>query len=144
MSENRRRILDLLAEGKITVDEAERLLSATGEPAGQVSTVGIAEQARKPQPKFLRVVIEPAEGPGAKQERVNIRVPVALLRAGMKFASVIPYAASSQINEKLKEQGIDMDIRDLKLEDLEKLVDALSELEVDVDGPLEKVRIYFE
>lgn len=144
MSENRRRILDLLSEGKITVDEAERLLSVAGEPAGQVSTVGIAEQPRKPQPKFLRVVVEPAEGPGSKPERVNVRVPVALLRAGMKFASVIPSAASSQINQKLKEQGIDMDIRDLKLEDLEKLVDALSELEVDVDSPEAKVRVYFE
>ena len=106
--------------------------------------MGVVEQTRKPQPKFLRVVIEPGDGTGAKQERVNVRVPVALLRAGMKFASVIPNAASGQINEKLKEQGIDLDIRDLKLEDLEKLVDALSELEVDIDGPGEKVRVYFE
>jgi len=144
MSENRRRILDLLAEGKINVDEAERLMATMGERVDEGATVGVAEQTRKPQPKFLRVVIEPAEGLGAKQERVNVRVPVALLRAGMKFASVIPNAASSQINQKLKEQGIDMDIRDLKLEDLEKLVDDLSELEVDVDSPEAKVRIYFE
>ncbi|MBL7166985.1 MAG: hypothetical protein ISS55_10995 [Dehalococcoidales bacterium] len=144
MSENRRRILDLLSEGKINVDEAERLLATMGEHAGEGTTVGVAEQTRKPQPRFLRVVIEPAEGPGAKQERVNVRVPVALLRAGMKFASVIPNAASGQINQKLKEQGIDMDIRDLKLEDLAKLVDALSELEVDVDSPEAKVRVYFE
>ncbi len=144
MSENRRRILDLLAEGKINVDEAERLLATMGEHAGEGAAVGVVEQTRKSQPKFLRVMIGPAEGMGGKQERVNVRVPVALLRAGMKFASVIPNAASSQINEKLKEQGIDMDIRDLKLEDLEKLVDDLSELEVDIDGPGEKVRVYFE
>ena len=144
MSENRRRILDLLAEGKINVDEAERLLAAMGENAGEGAAVGVMEQTRKPQPKFLRVVIEPSGVPGAKKERVNVRVPVALLRAGMKFASVIPNAASSQINQKLQEQGIDMDIRDLILEDLEKLVDSLSELEVDVDGPGEKLRVYFE
>ncbi len=144
MSEDRRRILDLLSEGKINVDEAERLLATMGEHAGEGATVGVVERVRKPQPKFLRVVVEPAEGMGGKQERVNIRVPVALLRAGMKFASVIPNAASGQINQKLKEQGIDMDIRDLKLEDLEKLVDDLSELEVDVDSPEAKVRVYFE
>jgi hypothetical protein len=144
MSENRRRILGLLSEGKINIDEAERLLTTMGEHVDEGTTVGVAEQVRKPQPRFLRVVVEPIEGPGAKQEHVNVRVPVALLRAGMKFASVIPNAASGQINEKLKEQGIDIDIRDLKLEDLEKLVDALSELQVDVDSPQAKVRVYFE
>ena len=144
MSENRRRILDLLAEGKITVDEAERLFSVTGEPAGEMAVTGGGEPARKSQPKFLRVVVEPAEGPEAKQEHVNIRVPFALLRAGVKFASVIPNAASSQINKKLSEQGLDLDVRDLKLEDLEKLVDTLSELQVDVDSPEAKVRVFFE
>ena len=144
MNENRRRILDLLAGGKITVEEAERLLSTMGEPTGGVVVAAGEESARKPQPKYLRVVVEPAEGPGAKQERVNVRVPVALLRAGMKFASVIPNAASSQINEKLREKGIDLDVRDLKLEDMEKLVDALSELQVDVDSPEAKVRVFFE
>ena len=144
MSENRRRILDLLAGGKVTVDEAERLLSTVGAPAGETVVTPGGEPARKPQPKYLRVVVEPGEGSEGKKEHVNIRVPFALLRAGMKFASVIPNAASSQINEKLKEKGIDLDVRDLKLEDLEKLVDALSELQVDVDSPHEKVRVFFE
>jgi len=144
MSDNRRRILDLLAEGKVTVDEAERLLSATGEAPGGVAITTGEDTTRKPQPKYLRVIVEPAGGPGAKQEHVNVRVPVDLLRAGMKFASVIPKAASSQINEKLHEQGIDLDVRDLKLEDLEKLVDALSELQVNLDSPDAKVRVFFE
>jgi len=147
MSENRRRILDMLAGGKISADEAERLLAAMEQPAGGEAGTAGSEQAGKKQPKFLRVVVGQPEGtePGGGEQRVNVRVPMALLRAGMKFASVIPAAASTQINEKLKEQGLEIDIRDIKLEDLEKLVDALSELEVDVGGPRgESVRIYFE
>jgi len=144
VSENRKRILDMLAQGKVTVEEAERLLSTIGEPSGEVVSVGTAEGAAKAQPKFLRVVVEPAPGQDAKQDRVNIRIPVAVLRAGIKFASFIPTMASTQINEQLRKQGIDLDIRDLKFEDLEKVVDSLGELQVDVDTPQEKVAIYFE
>ncbi|HEY90552.1 MAG TPA: DUF2089 domain-containing protein [Dehalococcoidia bacterium] len=144
MSDNRRRILDLLAEGKINVEEAERLLSASGGETEEKTTSDIAQQPRKSQPKFLRVVVEPQEGSGGKQDRVNVRVPMALLRAGVRFASVIPSAASGHINEQLKEKGIDIDVRDIKLDDLEKLVDAMSELQVDVDNTEGKVRVYFE
>lgn len=144
MSENRRRILDLLAEGKINVEEAERLLSVAGGQTGERVTAGIAQQSHKPQPKFLRVVVEPQEGSGGKQERVNVRVPMALLRAGVKFASLIPSVASTHINEQLKGQGIDIDIRDIKLDDLVTLVDAMSDLQVDVDNSEGKVRVYFE
>ena len=39
MNEDRKRILDLLAEGKITADEAERLIAAMGgERAGPSAT----------------------------------------------------------------------------------------------------------
>ena len=34
MTENRRQVLDMLAQGKITVEEAERLLSLVDQPTG--------------------------------------------------------------------------------------------------------------
>ena len=34
MTENRRQILDMLSQGKITVDEAERLMTVVDQPAG--------------------------------------------------------------------------------------------------------------
>ncbi len=34
MTENRRQILDMLSQGKITVDEAERLMAVVDEPRG--------------------------------------------------------------------------------------------------------------
>jgi hypothetical protein len=48
------------------------------------------------------------------------------------------------VNEALDKRGLGADLRNLKPEDLEQLVDALSDLEVDVQGGKEKVRIYVE
>ena len=144
MSDNRRRILDMLAEGKIKPDEAERLLAAVDQPSDSESATTDVAQGRRRNFKYLRIVVEPAEGPNAKQEHVNIRVPAALLRAGVRFASFIPAAAADTVNERLREQGIDLDLRKIKLEDLEQIVDVMSELTVDVHNPKGNVRVFFE
>ena len=39
MNEERRKILDMLAQGKITVDEAEKLLAAVGETGATAAHV---------------------------------------------------------------------------------------------------------
>ena len=63
MSEETRRVLDLLAQGKITVDEADRLLAAirpvsTGSAATgtAAATTGTAT-GEAPSPKYLRITI---------------------------------------------------------------------------------------
>ena len=143
MIENRKRVLDMLAEGKITSDEAERLLYAIDRPPTPVESGG--EQPR-PAAKYLRVVVEPGvdgdENGGG--ERVNIRIPMALIRAGVKLAALVPASAATGINEALRSKGLDLDVRSLKTDELEKLIDALRDLEVDVHSPNERVRIYVE
>jgi len=146
MTENRRRILDMLAEGKIKVDEAERLLAAAEQPAG--SEVGVSDivQAGKPKAKYIRVVVEPDPEGGSevKRERVNIRVPLSIIRAGIKLRALMPSDAATKVNDALQSKGIDWDLRNLKDEDLEQLVTALSDLEVDVQDGKQKVHIYVE
>lgn len=144
MSDNQRRILDMLAEKKISVDEAQRLLSLI-EPEGDTETKtprGASEKKR--DLKYFRIVVNPKAGAGAEKERVNVRVPIKLIRAGMKLTSLIPAHASDQVNEALREKGIDFDVRNLKEEDFEELVEALSDLEVDVESGQEKVHVYVE
>ena len=142
MTENRRRILDMLSQGKISVDEAERLLSLVEQPQG--GRTGTSEETKQ-QHKYLRVVVEPtADADPENQERVNIRVPIALIRTGVKFTSLIPSTATTRVNEALGKQGIDIDLRNLKEEDLEQLVDALRDLEVDVQDGKQKVRVFVE
>ena len=138
MTENRRQILDMLAQGQITADEAERLLSLVDQPQGAADAGG----SRKTAPKYLRVVVQGGDGP--ESEHVNIRVPMGLIRAGVRLASVLPSSAASKINEKLQENGVPFDLGKIKAEDLETLVDSLNDLEVDVKDGNEKVRIYVE
>ena len=142
MTENRRQVLDMLAQGKITVEEAERLLSLVDQPAGAEARGAATSETGKPAPKYLRVVIDDGDGP--QSEHVNIRVPMGLIRAGVRLASVLPSNATSKINEKLEEQGIPIDLGKIKAEDLEDLVNSLNDLQVDVQDGNEKVRIYVE
>ena len=145
-NDHRRQILDMLAQQKISVEEADRLLSLIQESAAGESRTGATADTRKSSPKFLRVVVEPdTEKEGNEGgERVNIRVPMGLIRAGVKLAGLIPKDATARVNESLRKQGIGIDLGNLTVENLEELVDAIADLEVDVQGGKQKVRIYVE
>jgi len=146
MPENQKRILEMLAEKKITVEEAERLLALTTSE-GVAENAGSAESlARKSAPKYLRVEVRPGSSneSSSQAERVNVRVPINLIRAGMKFTSLIPPHAADKVHDALKEKGVDFDLRNLKMNDIEELVEALSYLEVDVESGKEKVHVYVE
>ena len=138
MSEERRKILEMLADGKLKVDEAERLLAAL---AGNSESAPHDTQS-KTKPKYLRVLVEPASD-NKTGDRVNIRVPLNLIRAGLKWASFIPQHAQGKVNEALQEKGIQMDINKLKPEDLEELVLNLNDLQVEVEGN-ETVKVFCE
>lgn len=134
MSEERRKILEMLADRKIAVDEAERLLAAVSEtPAAPASAKG---------PRYLRVLVEPA--PGNKEgDRVNIRVPLNLVRAGLKFASFIPPQVQEKVNAELKEKGVPFDLSRFDPRDVEALLVHLNDLTVEVEGK-ENVRVFCE
>ena len=138
MNEEKRKILDMLAQGKITVDEADRLLAAIG-----ADTPGTpAGASGRPAWKYLRVQIEPGSG-SESGDRVNIRVPYKLIKAGLKFASFIPREAQIKVNEALREKGMDFDLSKISFGDLEEIVANLDDMTVEVDGQ-DKVRIFCE
>jgi hypothetical protein len=126
------------------VEEADRLLetvSAGG--AASAGTAGTAEVApARGGRKYLRVQVEPgSDSPG--QERVNIRVPMKLIRAGIKLAAFLPGNTKAQVSDALREKGIDADLSKLSAQDIEELVSNLDDLTVNVEGK-ETVRIYAE
>ena len=145
MGENQKRILQMLAEGKISVEEASRLLSLVGE---EQSTGGeeVAMKKDKPAPKYLYVRVEPKEGHHlhAEHGRVNVRIPVGLIRAGMKLKALIPPQVADDVNKAMKEKGIGFDIRNLKDEYIDELIGALSETEISVDSEEAEVRVHAE
>lgn len=139
MNEERRQILEMLSTGKITTDEAERLLAALeqGKPAAPASGAGPT------RPKYLRVMVEDRSEKDSKTQ-VNVRVPMQLLRAGVKLAGLIPLPALNRVNEALNEKGMPVDFSQLKPENLEELVDQLTDLTVDVDQDDAKVKVFCE
>lgn len=144
MTDNQKRILEMLAENKINVDEAQRLLKAIEPEKGSETGEIHNSIEQKLNPKYIRVTVIPNHESDASAEKVNIRVPISLIRAGMKLTSLIPPHAYDHINEAIKEKGIDFDLRNLKTEDISEVIDALSDLEVDVENGREKVRVYVE
>jgi len=143
MSENRKRILQMLAEGKISVDEAQSLLSAIG---GEQAPAGKSSTASAVSPKYLYVVVEPKPGASMQHQhgRVNVRVPIGLIRAGMKLAALIPPEAADKVDSALKEKGFSFDVRRIKDEDIEELISALQDSEINVESDEETVRVRAE
>ena len=145
MPENRQKILEMLDAKKISVEEAMKLLDAVERPGSGPGSPPASGRAIK----YLRVLVDSPQGHTDEHGRhhgpgkVNIRVPVALIRAGMKFTSLLPREASDQIESELKKKGVSFNIKNIKDEDIEDLIQALAELEVDVDSG-EKVRVFAE
>jgi len=138
MNDNRRQILDMLAQGKITAEEAERLIAAL-ERGG----AGAAAMTETDKVKYLRVLVDTID-PMAGPTKVNVRVPMQLLRAGVRLTGVIPASAREEVNNALRKEGIPFDINNLTPQNLEELVEQLRELTVDVNNDNTKVRVFCE
>lgn len=143
MSDNRRQVLDMLAAGQITVEEADRLIAAIEDRPAPAAATGLAERPAT-APRYLRVianVVDDDEG-----IKVNVRVPLQLLRAGVRLASLIPPQAQDEVNTALRQHGVGLDLSQIKPENLDELIDHLGDLIVDVDGERNnmKVRVFCE
>ena len=145
--DEKKKILEMLSSGKITVAEAEQLLAAVGQAQGAASgdTMATAPMAGldKKKPKYLRIEVktQPSEdGPG---DNVNVRVPFNLLRAGVRLAQLMPANVRGQVQEGLESSGLNIDLSKVKPEDLDQIVDQLADFQVDVDGK-DKVKIFVE
>ncbi len=145
MAEERARILEMLAKGTISVDEAQKLLDALkangdSSEGSAAAAAPVVAKGPKGQLKFLRVTVN-----GTNGDNVNVRVPLGLLRAGMKLTSLIPPEAMGKLSSKMKESGMPFDLASLKQDDIEALIESLGEMEVNVDSNNgDKVRVYCE
>ncbi len=143
MSEEVRRVLNMLAEGKINAAEAEQLIKALEEkrdpdPPG-------TDEAKKRQPRFLRITVEDCGKGEEGGDRANIRIPLSFLKAGMKLGACLPGGQGDRLRTKLREKGIDLDGLKDDLSSIEDIVAGLGDLSIDVEGKnKEKVRIVCE
>ena len=142
MSMETRKVLDMLAAGKITPEEAEKLLGrlsagAAGgraaEPQEEAQALAAGRKAACP-PRYLRIVVDSAE-----REDVNIRLPIGLIRTGLQLSTMIP----GSVGKRLSERGIDL--AHLGGLDDEELIAELAALQVEIGGgDGETIRIFCE
>jgi hypothetical protein len=146
MSEDLRSILNMLSQGTLNAEQAERLIAAL-DRAPKAALPGGERQGQVPArraAKYLRVTVDTEEGYKGPT-KVNIRVPMQLLRAGVRLSSLIPAEAREKVNTAMQRKGYaGFDLKDLKPENLEELIAQLEDLTLDVDQEKTKVRIYCE
>jgi len=142
MDDPKKKILEMVASGKISVEEASALLDKlddvipdpkqpeapedAGQQARPVPPPVAPEVTEHPTPRrarYLRVHVQSSDG-----DEVNVRVPFSLIKTGIKLGSLLPREASQAIDQ----SGVDLS----KLAELdgEELIEALSELQVDVES----------
>jgi hypothetical protein len=144
-TDDSRRILELLAQGKITVEEADQLLRAFkdgGRPADQEQPR--PQTSAKPSPRWVRVTIDRAESNGRPAKTVTIRMPLSIARSGLKLGAMFPRLAHGQFADRLREQGIDVDFSKIDPSQFDKLFDEMGEMDVDVDEGRAHIRIRCE
>ncbi len=131
MSQERMKVLEMLAEGKISAADADRLLAKLEEtPENAAAT----DEESRPRSRFLRIEVD-----GPDRDKVNVRVPMGFLRAGLKLGTVLP----TRVRERLAARGIDLG--EISQDDAEGFLKGLEELDVRIDeGDKECVRIYSE
>jgi len=150
MSAETKRVLELLTEGKISAEDAEKLIDKlSGSAANHAGTpapsreaasserggAGAAGGARKP--RFLRIVVE---RPG--RDHVNMRVPIPLARTRGLLGLLSP-RVTERLAERLAEQGIDL--KGLATMTEEEFANAIENTNVDITkGNGKKVRVFCE
>jgi hypothetical protein len=141
MSDESRRILEMLAQGKVTVEQADQLLHAVGETKQDAPGPSAPREEPKPgeqpRPRFLRITVHKDATADKREKNVTIRIPLSLVRGGMRLPTMIP-GISEKISERLREKGIHVDFTKLDPDKLDELLKELGELTVDVDKGADK------
>jgi len=134
MSVETKKVLEMLAEGKITTEEAERLLEKLN-GVGTASEAAAKDKAGEPgaapgKPRMMRIIVD---RPG--QESLNIRMPVSFARTGTRLIGVLPV----NVTEKLAEMGIDASTIGAVMSG------SMEDLNIEIDkGNGKKVKIFCE
>jgi hypothetical protein len=136
MSEERRQVLEMLSQGKINVQEAEQLLQAVVAPATD------AASDKKVEPRYFRILVNKPAREGKKPESVNIRVPMTVIRGGLRLGALFPSMLGRKTIQ--LDNGMELDLSKITYTDLEALIKDIGELTVDVDGGDAQVRIRCE
>lgn len=139
MTDDKMKILEMIQSGKITAPEGLELLKALDDAdpksGGPVSSGG----------RFLRIRVSS----GQKNTRVNVNIPLSLLKVATKFADIGLKFIPADARQEMQKKGIDLS--DINFDELVQLIDQglVDGKLVDIDTEDEysgrtKVEVYVE
>jgi len=139
MNEEKLKVLNMIAEAKISAEEGAKLLDALDKKDAKQSEP-VVQKKEKGNINYLFVDISPKTD--ANKEKVHVKVPLALVRAGVNIASMLPVDVQDKVNSAMDEKGMKFDLSSIKPENIEELIQALEEMEVNIDSDEHTVRVY--
>jgi len=132
MNEEMRRVLAMLADGKISVKNAEEVIEALNTPPPRDEDDEYAWQPEPIRPQFLRIRMHRPPSDGRLGKDVNIRVPIAVVCSGVRLGMLMP-GLGHRINARLRARGVDFDLGRVNEEQIESLLSRLGQLTIDVN-----------
>nr|WP_290670404.1 hypothetical protein [Ardenticatena sp.] len=84
MTNERMRILKMVAEGTLTPEQGDELLAALDDNAQQTVEIEMDKQSAQAQPRWFRVQVTDAR---TGKTRVNVRIPLKLVRLGAQLSA---------------------------------------------------------
>lgn len=144
LSISKKKIIDLLVQDKVSLDDALRLLGRANESVrtndvledagnNSQSAVTLARFSSKNRPKFLRVLIQ-----DGGSEKVDVRVPLKLVKLGMVSSDFVPPGVLDAVTE----HGIDFEnLSGLSDDDF---YEAFGNLRVDIVDKDSTVQVFCE
>ena len=134
MSDEIKKILDMVSNGTITQDEGEQLIEAIYQKDEETKVTK--------KNKTLRVRVTSNEGDKEKAT-VNVNIPLVLAKKISGLTKLVP----NQVKSDLTDQGIDLDSIDIRelIEMFEsgEITEDLVDIDVEGESPA-KVRVYVD
>ena len=151
-TDDTRRILDMLSQGTITVDQADRLIKALGADRPAEAASADSAAGDRPPPRWFRINIhKPAKDDAHRPKDVNIRVPIAVVKGGMRLGAIIATFAGEKAAQRMKARGLDLDLSTIN-GDLSRMngaefaafLKSLDDMNIEIDDGKSQVRITAE
>ena len=151
-TDDTRRILEMLSQGKITVDDADRLIQAVSADRAAASAPADTAADAKPRARWFRINIhKPAKDEAHQPKDVNIRVPIAVAKGGMRLGAIIATFAGEKAAQRMKARGLDLDLSAINGDlsrmngaEFEAFMKSLDEMNIEIDDGRSTVRITAE
>jgi len=131
MSSERKKILEMLEEGKITSKEAADLLEAIDDTSENYKYNEVSTLSKSYSKKYLKIrVVE-----GSDQSKVKLNIPIKLVKLGLSFAS--------KLNSSIEGVQISNKEIDIILDAIENEIEG-EIISIDADDGKTQVKIYIE